>query len=96
MNRATASAGIFNARVVNEHDVVPHIPPEPWFSHAGQRILLTEQGERSEQGETWRGFKHAIGDWFSKVRRNIKIGDNHRLNTKTGYLPKLERLADEG
>ena len=93
MNKATMNADVFHARVVNEHGVVPHIPPEPWFSHVGQRILLTEQGERSEHPETWRGFKHAIGDWFSGFRRRIRIGDNHRLNTKTGYLPKLERLA---
>ena len=95
MNKATANTRVLNARVVNEHDVVPHIPPEPWFSHAGRRILLTETGARSEQGETWRGFKHVIGDWFSTVRRSIRIGDNHRLNTKTGYLPRLERLAAE-
>ena len=42
-----------------------------------------------------RGFKHAIGDWFSGVKQTIKISDNHRLNTKTGYLSKLERLASE-
>ncbi len=90
MNTLTEDLTIQSWRVVNEGDIVPHLPPEPWFSHAGSRKLLKKDGTVSEDAGLWAKFKHEIGDWFSRIRRRIKIASVHRLNTPEGYIPALQ------
>ena len=49
-------------RVVNEEDLVPHLPPEMFFCHAGNRMLLLSDGTVNESKETWDEFKkHRLG-----------------------------------
>ncbi|MEM7365364.1 MAG: lipase family protein [Pseudomonadota bacterium] len=91
LNRAMAQASIGNWRVVNEGDMVPHLPPEPWFSHAGERILLRADGTESRSSGVWRAFKREMADWFGSFRRVFKVGNVHRLTSKLGYVSQLKK-----
>ena len=91
LNGITARASIGNWRIVNEGDMVPHLPPEPWFSHAGERILLRADGTESRSKGVWRDFKHEIADWFSSFRKVFKIGDVHRMTSRLGYISQLKK-----
>ena len=90
MKKAFLENEIHHARVVNRGDVVPHVPPEPWFSHAGDRHLLDQQQVEHNEG-AWNSFKAEIAGWFSKVKSTIKVADLHRLTTKVGYIPRLRK-----
>ncbi len=91
MDTHVRNAGALNWRIVNEGDLVPHLPPEPWFSHAGTRVLLQMDDTTTTDLDTWVKFKHDISDWFSKFKKKIKVADVHRLNTNLGYIPRLEK-----
>ena len=84
-----------NYRVVNEGDVVPHLPSEQRFSHAGVRRLLV-QGDGgieadSRQG-TWRRFARDAWGFIGGLGTvPVKIKNPHTL--EKGYLPRLARLA---
>ncbi len=44
-------------RIANSGDMVPHLPPEPFFSHPGKRIILYRDG-RSRKKSAWRDQKN--------------------------------------
>ena len=90
MSKAVAIAGARNWRIVNEGDIVPHLPPEPWFSHAGERRLLRYDGSQSDKIGIWNEFKEKTANFLSKIKRSIIIADVHRLNTKEGYIKQIE------
>ncbi len=78
-------------RVVNKGDLVPHLPPEMFFSHAGNRKLLLSNKYRSTSPDTWKRFKKDIWGWIGTVIGDTKlqIADSHRLDSANGYLGRL-------
>ena len=77
-------------RVVNDGDVVPHLPPEPFFSHPGKRIILrTNRKERTK--DSWLKQRVAALKHFIKVTgEKFDIADNHRLAADgQSYIPRL-------
>ena len=83
-------------RVANAGDLVPHLPPEPMFSHAGKRVLLLEDGGVSHKEEDWRSMTTGMGRWIrgvvSKGALNIKAP--HSLEGEGGYLERLTGALD--
>lgn len=82
-------------RVVNGGDIVPHLPSELRFDHAGRRRILVD-GTIRDDSRTWRGLKEATWGWIGRVGRlaSLKIKPPHSLAHEQGYLPKLIALAD--
>ena len=85
-----------NWRVVNEGDLVPHLPSELRFSHTGTRRLLTKDGVRSDD-RTWDSFKKEIWGWIGLIGlvASLKIKAPHRLQGKRGYLARLNALLKD-
>ena len=90
---------IFNARfqeayrVVNQDDVVPHLPPEfLGFSHTGQRVLFERNGTRREDRNTWKKFQAMMGGWIADLTKaKITVKEPHQLASSAGYLNQLKR-----
>ncbi|MEE4660781.1 MAG: lipase family protein, partial [Halieaceae bacterium] len=40
-------------RIVNDGDVVPHLPPEPFYSHPGRRVMLSASKKRDTSKRGW-------------------------------------------
>lgn len=78
-------------RVVNEGDLVPHVPMEPFFCHAGKRMLLKKNGQVSEERKDWDAFKEGIWGWIGRTieRLKLKVAGPHLLDSKNGYLAQL-------
>lgn len=78
-------------RVVNKGDLVPHLPPEIFFSHAGNRKLLLSEKSRSTNPEDWNRFKKSIWGWIGTVVGDMKldIAGPHILDSDNGYLRRL-------
>jgi len=77
-------------RVVNDGDIVPHLPPEPFFSHPGKRIILkTRKKERTK--ESWLKQRIEALKHFIKVTgEEFDIANNHRLSADDeSYIPRL-------
>ena len=77
-------------RVVNEGDIVPHVPPEPFFSHPGKRMILKKRSQETSKS-AWKKLRQKI---FSKLMnmtgRPWEIKDNHVLDDKeSGYIVRL-------
>lgn len=68
-------------RVINRDDLVPHLPPELFFEHAGNRVLYYVDDEREEDDllrygnryalgrksdEPWRCFKQSMWGWIGR------------------------------
>ena len=81
-------------RVVNEGDLVPHLPSELRFSHSGDRRLLVD-GKISGDVRKWNSFKQTTWGWIGRVGRlaSLKLKAPHSLQHEDGYLPKLIALA---
>lgn len=82
-------------RVVNEGDIVPHVPPEPFFSHPGRRIIL-EYNDRKRKTSDWTKLREKMFKVLMKLTEKLHsirdIGDNHRLHVKSkGYISRLQR-----
>ena len=79
-------------RVVNEGDIVPHVPPEPFFSHPGRRMIL-EYNQRKASTSAWTKLRNKMFNVLMKMTGDIlNVGDNHRLHTKSrGYIARLIR-----
>jgi len=80
-------------RVVNEGDIVPHVPPEPFFSHPGRRILLNYRS-RTSKASTWTAWRKKIFQVLMDMTGKAwKIKSNHQLHAdKLGYIARL--IAD--
>lgn len=83
-------------RVVNEGDIVPHVPPEPFFSHPGRRIILKYNRRETTKSE-WTKLREKMFRVLMKMTGEPwNIPDNHRLGTpKRGYIPRLIKLVDK-
>lgn len=84
-------------RVVNSGDVVPHVPPEPFFSHPGSRIILKHNHKKRTKGSWLDERIAALKSFVSMTGKRFDIGDNHRLAAApNSYIPRLmEDLARE-
>ena len=78
-------------RVVNEGDMVPHVPPELFFSHAGKRKLLRNDGTVSESPDDWQDFKEVVWGLMGRMfgGEKLEITDTHLLDSDNGYLQRL-------
>jgi len=83
-------------RVVNAGDLVPHLPPEPIFSHAGNRVLLLKDGGVSHSEEDWRSMTTGMWRWIRGVvtKRALNIKAPHSLEGEGGYLERLTTALD--
>jgi len=79
-------------RVVNDGDIVPHVPPEPFFSHPGNRILL-EYNKRETSKSEWTRMRKRMFEVLMKMTgQSWEIANNHRLHTESrGYIARLIR-----
>ena len=82
-------------RVVNNFDVVPHVPPEPFFSHSGNRIILKTSG-KDRKKSTWLAQRiHALEHFVKVTGQVFDLKDNHTLTGDNGsYLPRLLKDAN--
>ncbi len=87
----TSLQGQAHWRIVNEGDLVPHVPLEPFFSHAGSRVLLKDNGRVSRSPQDWGKFKEGIWGWIGRTigRAKLKIAGPHLLDSPNGYLRRL-------
>jgi triacylglycerol lipase len=78
-------------RIVNSGDVVPHVPPEPFFSHPGKRIILKSRGGRERTKGSWLDERiAALKHFVSITGQRFDIADNHRLDSAgNGYIARL-------
>ncbi|NJL57574.1 lipase family protein [bacterium] len=89
--------GDITYRLVNEGDLVPHLPPEfLGFLHCGKAILFRSDGPRMDNDNTtWTRFRESIGAWMSHIgKKDLAIRDYHLLPSPNGYLQKLEQDLD--
>ncbi|MBL4679813.1 MAG: lipase family protein [Pseudomonadales bacterium] len=77
-------------RVVNTGDIVPHVPPEPFFSHAGKRIIL-KNNKKETSKKSWFSQRIMALKIFVKNTGNLfDAADNHRLSADAeSYIPRL-------
>ena len=87
-------------RVVNDGDVVPHVPPEPWFSHAGTRVLLKDgevlrpDGPNQDQmksDRSWKDMRREMAEFFMERINPFYIANVHLLDGKKGYIEALKQ-----
>lgn len=87
-------------RVVNDGDAIPHVPPEPWFSHAGTRVLLKDGEVLRRDGPTlekkksdagWKGMRREIAEFFMETVNPFHIAKVHVLDGKEGYIEALKK-----
>ena len=78
-------------RVANAGDLVPHVPLEPMFSHAGNRALLLKDGRVSHREEDWIAMATGMWRWIRGLvsKRALNIKAPHSLEGKGGYLERL-------
>jgi len=84
-------------RVVNEGDLVPHVPPEPFFSHSGERVILFDDNTTMSH-DVWNSQRvQALGEFVDKAIENIDFFKKHSLTTKDiGYIPRLLKSITNG
>lgn len=79
-------------RVVNDGDIVPHVPPEPFYSHAGKRMILEKSRHQTSQS-AWRRVRRKMFDVLMDMTgRPLEIKNNHLIDDpENGYLVRLKR-----
>jgi len=77
-------------RVVNSGDIVPHVPPEPFYSHPGDRIILKDQ-VRENTDASWLSQRlEALNYFIANTANKFDVADNHRLSADDeSYIPRL-------
>ncbi|GGF54196.1 lipase family protein [Alteromonas lipolytica] len=80
-------------RIVNESDVVPHVPPEPFFSHPGSRKILKEQRVVDDNRSWFKERIKALKDFVERVGDTFDVIDNHSL--WGGGKSYIERLLKD-
>lgn len=77
-------------RVVNDGDIVPHVPPEPFFSHPGKRVILKNHRKERSKGSWFKQRVNALKSFIRLTGLKLDIADNHRLAADNeSYIPKL-------
>ena len=83
-------------RVMNEGDFVPHLPPEPFFSHSGTRMILKKNSEEKTKTQ-WKRLKVNMFKELMSMTGNIRnIKGNHVLDSSDGYIARLVRQVNRG
>lgn len=82
-------------RVVNIGDIVPHVPPEPFFSHPGNRRILEKSKVTNAKSSWWKERVDALKYFVSQTGLGLKIADPHMLAaSERSYIPKLLKDAN--
>jgi len=77
-------------RVVNEGDIVPHLPPEPFYSHPGKRMILKKRGHKTSKSAWTKLRKKIFSTLMDLTGRPWDIVENHVLDDKdSGYIVRL-------
>ena len=77
-------------RVVNSGDIVPHVPPEPFFSHPGKRVILKEESKVDSDDSWFAQRVEALKVFIASTANFLDVGDNHRLSAdEESYIPRL-------
>jgi len=77
-------------RIVNDGDIVPHLPPEPFFSHPGRRIILKSRTKETTKGSWLKQRITALKQFIKLTGQTFDIADNHRLAADNkSYIPRL-------
>jgi triacylglycerol lipase len=81
-------------RVVNAGDIVPHVPPEPFYSHSGKRIILKHNARKTDRKE-WTAIRKKVFSLLMDIRNIVKaktdiIGNHVLHDNKRGYLVRLK------
>ena len=80
-------------RIVNRNDLVPHVPAQMFFSHAGNRMLLVDNADLDKSEDTWKGFNREAWSWMGELAEDTRslfnIADPHKLDSEGGYLNRL-------
>lgn len=77
-------------RVVNTGDIVPHVPPEPFYSHPGKRIILKENIRESSKKSWYSQRIDALKFFIANTANKFDVADNHRLSADgESYIPRL-------
>ncbi len=83
-------------RVVNVGDIVPHVPPEPFFSHPGNRRILEKSKVTNAKSSWWKERIDALKYFVSQTGLGLKIADPHVLNASDrSYIPKLVKAVSQ-
>lgn len=77
-------------RVVNSGDIVPHVPPEPFYSHPGKRVILKEESKVDSDDFWFEQRVEALREFIKNTVNLLDVGDNHRLSADDeSYIPRL-------
>ncbi len=80
-------------RVMNNNDIVPHLPPEPFFSHSGNRMILKKNSQDTKL-KPWRQLKVTIFRRLMNLTGGIwNVKNNHILGGEHGYIQRLVNQA---
>lgn len=101
-DRRMHALGAHHHRVVNQGDLVPHVPPEfLHYSHTGRgtRVIFMNNGRRRTDYATWKRFQRRSENLFILLRgwlghlgiKGLAVMENHLLGTpeSTGYIARL-------
>ena len=81
-------------RYVNEHDIVPQLPPEPMFTHTGTRRIITSKQKVTSSASKWVRIKKSFVGWYNELTDgDIQLKEHHSLVSKDGYIPALAKAA---
>jgi len=77
-------------RVVNSGDIVPHLPPEPFFSHPGKRVILQEESKVNSDDSWFEQRVEVLKQFIATTANLLDVADNHRLSADDeSYIPRL-------
>ena len=79
-------------RVINGNDLVPHVPPEPLFSHVGQQIIFDINGKRHDRAlNFWERLQIEVKGTLLQDFGDGKLSrvERHLLDDDDGYIPQL-------
>ena len=55
-------------RIINEGDIVPHVPPEPFYSHSGSRIILKHNSRETSLKE-WTSIRKKVCNYSERKHK---------------------------
>ena len=68
------------------------MPPEPFFSHAGKRMILKSKGRESKDASWFKERIDALKVFIRETGNMLDAADNHRLSADNeSYIPRLIR-----
>ncbi|MGD1849139.1 MAG: lipase family protein [Cyanophyceae cyanobacterium] len=77
-------------RVINSGDVVPHVPPEPFYSHPGERVILKETSITHSSDSWFNQRVEALKVFIKNTSNLLEIGDNHKISGDSeSYISRL-------